>query len=215
MNFIFEQIHVGGDHNLGYLLGDREAGVAALIDPSYAPERLIDRARAQKLEVTHIINTHGHHDHVNGNEQAQALTDAPIPTHAEPATGSAGRGHMSGRSRPRRRRCHAAARGQEASARTDHAYMMRDRVMPDQIHNFAHNNEWLCRNLATIGRAGDAVALARNMISLPRHPKYNTLAKRGGSASHGHRRLLSALEQFEMWEELALQIGRASCRERG
>ena len=75
--------------------------------------------------------------------------------------------------------------------------------MPDQIHNYAHNNEWLCRNLATIGRAGEAVALARNMISLPRHPKYNTLAKRGGSASHGHRRLLSALEQFELWEELA------------
>ena len=75
--------------------------------------------------------------------------------------------------------------------------------MPDQIHNYAHNNEWLCRNLVTIGRVGDAVALARNMISLPRHPKYNTLAKRGGSAFHGHRRLLSTLEQFEMWEELA------------
>ena len=75
--------------------------------------------------------------------------------------------------------------------------------MPDQIHNYAHNNEWLCRNLATIGRAGEAVALARNMISLPRHPEYNTLAKRGGSASHGHRRLLSTLEQFELWEELA------------
>ncbi len=83
MNFIFEQIRVGGDHNLGYLLGDREAGVAVLIDPSYAPERLIDRARTQKLEVTHIINTHGHHDHVNGNEQAQALTDAPIAIYAE------------------------------------------------------------------------------------------------------------------------------------
>ena len=41
------------------------------------------------------------------------------------------------------------------------------------------------------------------MISLPRHPEYNTLAKRGGSASHGHRRLLSTLEQFELWEELA------------
>ena len=120
------------------------------------------------------------------------------------APGIAHMWHMSGHVYSKLKRYHDATRSQEASARTDHAYMTRDRVMPDQIHNYAHNNEWLCRNLATIGRSGEAVALARNMISLPRHPKYNTLAKRGGSAFHGHRRLLSALEQFEMWEELAL-----------
>ena len=120
------------------------------------------------------------------------------------APGIAHMWHMSGHVYSKLKRYHDATRSQEASARTDHAYMSRDRVMPDQIHNYAHNNEWLCRNLATIGRSGEAVALARNMISLPRHPKYNTLAKRGGSAFHGHRRLLSALEQFEMWEELAL-----------
>lgn len=42
---------------------------------------------------------------------------------------------------------------QEASARADHAYMMRDRVLPDQIHNFAHNNEWLIRNLVFVASA--------------------------------------------------------------
>ena len=30
--------------------------------------------------------------------------------------------------------------------------MMRDRVLPDQIHNFAHNNEWLIRDLIFVGR---------------------------------------------------------------
>ena len=132
---------------------------------------------------------------------ARAVNSAAIC--GQTAPGIAHMWHMSGHIYSKLKRYHHAARSQEASARTDHAYMMRDRVMPDQIHNFAHNNEWLCRNLATIGRAGEVVALARNMISLPRHPKYNTLAKRGGSASHGHRRLLSALEQFEMWQELA------------
>jgi glyoxylase-like metal-dependent hydrolase (beta-lactamase superfamily II) len=78
VSFIFEQIRVGGDNNLAYLLGDREAGVAALIDPSYNPERLVERAKAQRLKVTHIINTHGHHDHINGNNQSHALTGAPI-----------------------------------------------------------------------------------------------------------------------------------------
>jgi len=132
---------------------------------------------------------------------ARALDSATVC--GQTAPGIAHMWHMSGHVYSKLKRYHLATRSQEASARTDHAYMKRDRVMPDQIHNYAHNNEWLCRNLATIGRTGDAVALARNMISLPRHPKYNTLAKRGGSASHGHRRLLSALEQFELWEKLA------------
>ena len=132
---------------------------------------------------------------------ARALNSAAVC--GQTAPGIAHMWHMSGHIYSKLKRYHDATRSQEASARIDHAYMMKDRVMPDQIHNYAHNNEWLCRNLATLGRAGEAVALARNMISLPRHPKYNTLAKRGGSASHGHRRLLSALEQFELWKELA------------
>jgi peroxiredoxin len=79
--------------------------------------------------------------------------------------------------------------------------MMRDRVMPDQIHNFAHNNEWLIRNLNFVGRIQDAVDLAKNMIELPRHPKYNTLAKRG-SSSFGRDRLFETLSNFERWDEM-------------
>ena len=45
-----------------------------------------------------------------------------------------------------------AAWQQEASARVDHAHMMRDRVITGSIHNFAHNNEWLTRNLGYLGR---------------------------------------------------------------
>ena len=35
MDFVFEQIRTGGDRNLAYLVGDRRAGVAAAVDPSY------------------------------------------------------------------------------------------------------------------------------------------------------------------------------------
>ena len=94
---------------------------------------------------------------------------------------------------------------QEASARVDHAHMMRDRLLPDQIHNFAHNNEWLVRNLVFVGRAGDAIKLAQNMTELPRHPKYNTLDKKKGSASYGRRRLLQVLREFQLYEK-AIQI---------
>jgi len=78
MKFILEQIRTGGDRNLGYLVGDRESKVAALVDPSYTPEALVERATAQGLAVKLIINTHGHTDHTNGNSRAKELTGAPV-----------------------------------------------------------------------------------------------------------------------------------------
>jgi glyoxylase-like metal-dependent hydrolase (beta-lactamase superfamily II) len=81
MRLIFEQIRAGGDRNFGYLLGDRDAKAGVLIDPSYSPEVFVERARAQALAITHIINTHSHPDHTNGNERAVALTGAALAAH--------------------------------------------------------------------------------------------------------------------------------------
>jgi len=78
MRFVFEQIRTGGDRNFGYLIGDRAAGVAALIDPSYDPDAMVERATAQGLNVELIVNTHGHADHTNGNARARQLTGAPL-----------------------------------------------------------------------------------------------------------------------------------------
>ncbi|MCA9127033.1 MAG: redoxin domain-containing protein [Planctomycetales bacterium] len=108
--------------------------------------------------------------------------------------------HMPGHIYSKLHRYQDAAWQQEASARVDHAHMIRDRVMPDQIHNFAHNNEWFIRNLLNVGRLDDAIALAQNMQELPRHPKYNTLKK--GSAKYGRERLLMALTRYRLWPEL-------------
>ncbi len=118
------------------------------------------------------------------------------------APGIAHMWHMPGHIFSRLHRYSDACWQQEASARVDHAHMVRDRVLPDQIHNYAHNNEWLIRNLMHVGRVRDAIDLARNMIELPRHPQHNTLEKRGRSASHGRQRLFDVLETFELWEEL-------------
>ena len=108
--------------------------------------------------------------------------------------------HMSGHTYSALKRYADAAWQQEASARVDHAYMMSNRVLPDQIHNFAHNNEWLIRDLNNIGAVRRAVELAKNMIELPRHPKFNTLTK--GSSAYGYQRLLETLVRYELWEEL-------------
>ena len=109
--------------------------------------------------------------------------------------------HMPGHIYSRMQRYEDAVWQQEASARVDHAYMIRDRLLPDEIHNYAHNNEWLCRNLGFLGRARDGLSLARNLGELPRHPRHNpTLG--GKSASFSRQRLFELLNNFELWDQL-------------
>ena len=86
MQLVFEQIRSGGDRNFGYLLGDREAGLGVLIDPSFSPGTFVTRAREQKLTITHVLNTHGHADHTNGNTTAIMLTRAKLAAHPEAAS---------------------------------------------------------------------------------------------------------------------------------
>jgi hydroxyacylglutathione hydrolase len=86
VRLIFEQIRSGGDRNFGYLLADREARAGVLIDPSYAPEVFVQRAEDQGITVTHVINTHSHPDHVNGNEAALSRTRAPLVAHRSAPT---------------------------------------------------------------------------------------------------------------------------------
>jgi len=81
MQLVFEQIRAGGDRNFGYLVGDRDASEAVLVDPSYSPDAFVDRARAQSLTVKYVVNTHGHPDHLNGNDRAVELTSAPVAAH--------------------------------------------------------------------------------------------------------------------------------------
>ncbi|MFM8216294.1 MAG: hypothetical protein ACKN82_16880, partial [Pirellula sp.] len=116
------------------------------------------------------------------------------------APGIAHMWHMPGHTYSRLHRYADAAWQQEASARVDHAHMMRDRVMPDQIHNFAHNNEWLIRNWLNVGRPSDALALSKNMIELPRHPKYNSPTG-NGSSSLGRQRLLQTIRTYHLWPQ--------------
>ncbi len=75
---VFEQIRSGGDRNFGYLIGEPASKKGVLVDPSYHPEHFVLRAQAQGFKITHIINTHSHADHTNGNDKAQELTGAPI-----------------------------------------------------------------------------------------------------------------------------------------
>jgi len=112
--------------------------------------------------------------------------------------------HMPGHTFTALKRYGDAAWQQEASARVDHAYMIRTGVLPDQIHNFAHNNDWLVGSLCLIGRVHDAIDLAKNMIELPRLG-----SSKGVSYRFGRERLLETLMRFELWNELTALDGSA------
>jgi len=116
--------------------------------------------------------------------------------------------HMPGHTYSKLRRFDDAAWQQDAATRMDHTHMIRDLVLPDQIHNYAHNEEWLTRTYNELGRANDAIGLAKSLIEIPRHPKFNTLDKASTSASYGRSRLTETLLKWEMWDQIiALSSG--------
>lgn len=118
------------------------------------------------------------------------------------APGIAHMWHMPGHTFSKLKRMDDAAWQQEAATRVDHAYMIRSVILPDQIHNYAHNEEWLIRTYNDLGRAKDALGLARSLIANPRHPEFNTLDKQSTSASYGRTRLIDTLTKWELWEDL-------------
>jgi hydroxyacylglutathione hydrolase len=59
---------------------------ALVVDPGLEPDLILDFLREQGLDVAAILNTHGHADHIGGNEAVkQAFPRAPIITGAQEA----------------------------------------------------------------------------------------------------------------------------------
>ena len=160
----------------------------------------VDALIQQIHDLEPLHQAHHYRIHLWDKKKAdKALASAALCGPAAPSI--AHMWHMPGHIYSKLNRYHDAVYHQEASARVDHAHMIKDRVLPDQIHNFAHNNEWCIRNLIHIGRVHDAVKLAMNMIELPRHPEYNQIDK-SGSYKYGRERLLDVLQTFQLYDQL-------------
>ena len=124
------------------------------------------------------------------------------PPYGQTAPGIAHAWHMPGHTYTGLKRYADAAFQQEASARVDHAYMVRDRVMPFEIHNYAHNNQWLVTSLSHVGRVRDAVAVARNLVEQPRDPNKNGKNDGGSAQRNGRLRWSEVLARYELWDDL-------------
>ncbi len=143
-----------------------------------------------------------HHFRIHLWDKAKASRALESAAKAGPSAPSiAHMWHMPGHIYSKLHRYQDSAWHQQASARIDHRWMLATRVLPDQIHNYAHNNEWLVRNWIHIGRTQDALAMAKTLIANPRHPKLNKITQRGRSAGYGRSRLINVLTKFELWDQ--------------
>ncbi|HLJ54354.1 MAG TPA: peroxiredoxin family protein [Chthonomonadaceae bacterium] len=167
----------------------------------------VDAMYADILKQNPMHPLHHYRIHLwNSRDDAKALNSAALCGPSSP--GIAHMWHMQGHTYSSLHRYADAAWSQEAAARVDHAQMNRNRIMPDEVFNYAHNNQWLVEDLDYIGRVHSAIDLAKNMVELPRHPAYNTI---GGSrsAAEGRMRLLQTLQDYELWDD-AIALSRTN-----
>jgi hydroxyacylglutathione hydrolase len=76
----FRQIKHHGD-NFSYVIADETTREAAVIDPSFNTEAIIQIIKTHNFQLKYIINTHGHVDHTAGNQQLQKMFNAKIVAH--------------------------------------------------------------------------------------------------------------------------------------
>jgi hydroxyacylglutathione hydrolase len=67
--FIYDDLGCGS-----YLVGDEDAGIAAVIDPKLDVEDYLAMARYMGVRIEHILETHNHADHVSGHGRLAAAT---------------------------------------------------------------------------------------------------------------------------------------------
>ena len=76
-----KQMQVGNMAVFAYLIGDPVTGDALVIDPADCAEEIAAEAKKNNLHINYIVNTHGHVDHIGGNEDMKKLTGAKIIIH--------------------------------------------------------------------------------------------------------------------------------------
>jgi hydroxyacylglutathione hydrolase len=64
-----------------YLVGDANAGVAAVVDPQWDIDPYLRLSRLHGVRIEHVLETHNHADHVSGHGRLASATGATIHVH--------------------------------------------------------------------------------------------------------------------------------------
>ena len=82
---IFRQITHDDLGCASYLIGDEDAGIAAVVDPKLDIDDYLRLARYLGVQIEHILETHNHADHVSGHGRLVAATGAASTSTATPS----------------------------------------------------------------------------------------------------------------------------------
>ena len=64
-----------------YLVWEENSPTCVVIDPGYEPDTILDAAKKLGKEITAVLLTHGHFDHVGGVRELAAETGCPVYLH--------------------------------------------------------------------------------------------------------------------------------------
>jgi glyoxylase-like metal-dependent hydrolase (beta-lactamase superfamily II) len=64
-----------------YLVWEENSPTCVVIDPGYEPDTILDEAKKLGKEITAVLLTHGHFDHVGGVRELAAETGCPVYLH--------------------------------------------------------------------------------------------------------------------------------------
>lgn len=71
-------LELGPMENFVYLIHDHQSNTAAIVDPAWDVEKIIAIAQAKNIQITDILLTHSHHDHINGIHTVLDTYDAQL-----------------------------------------------------------------------------------------------------------------------------------------
>ncbi len=76
--YSIDALELGPMENFIYLLIDKKTGRAAVIDPAWDAEAIMKLAREKGVNITDILLTHSHYDHINAIEGILQNHDAQL-----------------------------------------------------------------------------------------------------------------------------------------
>lgn len=83
---ILKSIVVGSFGANCYVVGCEETKEAVVIDPGGEVNLILDELKGKGLKVKYIVNTHGHIDHIGGNDELREATGAQVMIHEQDAS---------------------------------------------------------------------------------------------------------------------------------
>ena len=163
-----------------YLVGDRESGVVAVVDPQWDVEPYRRLARLHGVRIGHVLETHNHADHVSGHGRLAGTTGATIHVH------------------------------EVAEAQFDHEpfadgwVLELGEVTIEAIHTPGHRPEHTAFLLRDLGRGGAPWALLSGdslFIGDVARPDLAVEPREGAAAIYRslHERLLALDDEVEVW----------------